>query len=129
MDIGIRRNLLLTTPNPGVRMDYLVRLDGRVRTQGENTDFTVNLSYVPDRVILDPAAFGRYLDALSQAPWSSLESVAVAILEDVNNEVIARWVQVAAEARDAVRADGGTHTVTLEDRQPHWENKTLLSRL
>lgn len=129
MDIGARRNLLVITPNPGTRMDYVVRLDGQVRARTKITAITVNLSYVPDRTILEPMAFGRYLDALSQVPWNSLESVAVAILEDVNNEVVARWVQITVEARDAVHADGGAHSVMLEDRQPHWENRTLLSRL
>jgi len=128
MDIGVRRNLLMTMPNPGAGMDYVVCLDGRVKSQAKIAEITVSLNYVPDRVILDPAAFGRYLDALSQVPWSSLESVAVAILEDVNNEVVARWVQVAVKVRDAVHANGGAHGVTLEDRQPTWENKSLLSR-
>jgi 7-cyano-7-deazaguanine reductase len=66
---------------------------------------------------------------LEGAGFASLEALATAVLDDINNEVVARWVQVviSAPAPDEPGVDG--HSVMLEDRQPKWENDSLLSRL
>ena len=87
------------------------------------------MRYVPDKLIIDPAAFGRYLGALGTLPWESLEKVAVTILDDINNEVVARWVQVALSAPNGTHPGVDSHGVMLEDRQPKWDNPALLSRL
>ncbi|MCZ6466802.1 MAG: hypothetical protein O6829_05960, partial [Alphaproteobacteria bacterium] len=90
---------------------------------------TVGVRYVPDKLIIDPAAFGRYLGALGTLPWESLETVAVTILDDINNEIVARWVQVALSAPNGAHPGLDNHGVMLEDRQPKWDNPALLSRL
>jgi hypothetical protein len=82
---------------------------------------------VPDRLILTPQSFARYIDTLQSLPWTHLEELAAAILSDLNNELVARWVQVAL-----FRTDGAletNHHILLEDRQPNWNNAQLLSRL
>ncbi len=129
MDILERRNLLATERNPDIKLDYVISVTGHMATHGEVDSSSVSLRYVPDREILDPASFGRYLDALGTLKWESLEEAAAAVLNDVNNELVARWVQVAISAPDQVHPGIDRHEVLLEDRQPNWDNAGLLSRL
>lgn len=113
-----RRALLAGEANPAPRHDYVVELTGRV---GGGCPATVRLRYVPDRLILVAAGWGRYLAALDDFP--SLEQLAAIISEDLGNELVPRWSQIALASEDA------GHAVLLEDRQPTWDNPRLLARL
>lgn len=129
MDLNARRAPLATAASPGSsRLDYVVSLTGRVAHAAYPAPLAIVLRYVPDRWTLDPASFARYLDALDDAGLATLEAVGVAILEDVNNEVVPRWIQVAAATGDEDEP-AGRLGVLLEDRQPKWDNPALLSRL
>lgn len=128
-DASNRRGRLVTTANPGTKLDYVIRLEGAMGGKPERNGITVDLRYVPDRTIIEPESFGRYLDTLGEIRWESLEETAVAILDDFNNQVVARWIRVAVDAPGAVQDGAGSHGVMLEDRQPRWENETLLSHL
>ena len=129
MDTRARRALLGTAPNPGGEGDYLVLLAGRIPCSGDIGPTTVTLRYVPDRLLVRPATFGTYLEALGAEAAHSLEEVAVTILDDINNELVARWAQVMARVADSPHPGIDSHTVLLEDRQPRWENPDLLGRL
>ena len=117
-----RRALLAVAPNPAARLDYLVRLGGRV-DWGAGVE--VALLLVPDRLILEPAGWAAYLAGLGASSWPSLEALAAAILEDVANETVARWLRIEATAHPG----GALHAVRLEDRQPKWDNRALLDHL
>lgn len=119
-----RRSVLRTQTNPAPRRDYLVELTGRM---DEGEPATLALRYVPDRLILDPNSFTSYVRALGEAAWPSLEHLAAAVAEDVANELVARWAQVAVTADPT--ADGFGHAILVEDRNPRWDNKALLERL
>ena len=67
--------------------------------------------------------------ALGGLDWKTLEAVAVAVLDDVNNEVVPRWVQVAVSYENADAGERERHAVLIEDRQPGWDNPSLLARL
>lgn len=123
MDIFERRTLLSTDRNPDIKLDYVVAINGLITTS------IVKLRYVPDRTILVPSAFGEYLETLGGIEWQSLEETAAAVLNDVNNELIARWVQVSITAPGEFHPGIESHEVLLEDRQPNWDNEGLLSRL
>lgn len=123
MDSVERRRDLALTENPNRRLDYIITLEGSL--EGE-PPLTVQLRYVPDRNILNSASFGRYLSTLSKGKWDSREQIAASILDDINNEVVARWVQVLLSGSDALVS---SHRVLMEDRQPKWDNPDLLSRL
>jgi len=129
MDINTRRNFLEIERNPDVKLDYVITITGHMASHDEIDSSAVSLRYVPDKMILQPASFGRYLDALGTLGWAALEEAAAAILNDVNNELIARWVQVEISAPDQVHPGIDRHEVLLEDRQPNWDNAGLLSRL
>ena len=51
------------------------------------------------------------------------------ILNDVNNELVTRWLQLSISAPNQVHHGIDRHEVMLEDRQPNWDNVGLLSRL
>jgi 7-cyano-7-deazaguanine reductase len=120
MDLHARRNVLATIDNPETKLDYIVSLNGSVESLGR-----LSVSYVPDRRVLTPDSFRSYLALIAAAGWSHPEAAAIAILHDLNNELVARWVQVSL-----VRGEGiACHRVTVEDRQPKWDNPGLLSRL
>lgn len=116
----VRRRLLLTTPNPSRKLDYLTRLRDALPDGGA----VVTLTYVPGKLLVRPAAFAGYLAAF--AATSSLEALALEVLDDVNNEVVPRWVEVRAELASPTAT---AHEVIVEDREPKWDNPTLLSRL
>ncbi|MCW9001344.1 MAG: hypothetical protein OQJ87_01365 [Rhodospirillales bacterium] len=124
-----RRKFLETEANPNTRLDYVSTLDGSIQV-GEDGNTIVTVRYVPDKQILQPKAFITYLGVLNSIDWPSIEESAATILDDLNNEVIPRWVQVTLE-HSTPGDDGGlrSHRVMLEDRQPRWDNPTLLSRL
>ncbi len=129
MDAKERRGLLATRSNPDARLDYVSALEGYIEPAARAQRTTVGMRYVPDKLIIDPVAFGRYLGALGALPWESLETVAVTILDDINNEIVARWVQVALSAPNGAHPGLDNHGVMVEDRQPKWDNPALLSRL
>ena len=128
MDLLERRGHLTSTANPDKKLDYIVTLEGHL-PNAHSQSHHIALRYVPDRNVLDAKSFGDYLDALSQDPWDTPEDLAVTILSDVNNEIIARWVQVSLSVPERQHHAVETHAVVIEDRQPGWDNAGLLGRL
>lgn len=121
--------LLVSQSNPDATLDYVSGLKGKLRAFGHGEAARVNIHYVPDRLIVEPASFGRYLEALTTIEWPSLEALATAILSDFNNELIARWVRVRVMVPEGAYPGVGSHEVMVEDQLPTWGNETLLSRL
>ncbi len=119
-----RREILETRPNPQTGLDYLVAIDAEASSGRD-----IRLRYVPDKLLLRPDAFDTYLSALTSKDELPAEELALAIIEDINNEVVPRWVQVAIE-------DGGNgpdpkaagYRVLIEDRQPNWDNPQIVAR-
>ena len=128
MDLMERRAILQCTPNPDKQLDYIVTLTGHLpHSHGQSR--RVTLRYVPDRDIVDSRALGAYLEALAEQTWSTPEDLAVTILTDVNNEIVARWIQVGLSMPERLHHAVESHAVVLEDRQPGWDNPALLGRL
>ena len=128
MDLMERRSHLVSTANPDKALDYIVTLEGHLPNTHSHSRH-ITLRYVPDRDVLDAKSFGNYLEALSQDTWDLPEDLAVTILTDVNNEVVARWVQVSLSVPELQHHAVQTHAVVIEDRQPGWDNAGLLGRL
>jgi NADPH-dependent 7-cyano-7-deazaguanine reductase QueF len=120
MDAVLRREHLETGENPNAKVDYIVTLSGTI-----SQTCRVDIRYIPDLAILKPASLSTYLETVGTMAWDRLEALGLTILNDLNNEVIPRWVQVTVWGKSADMA----HRVTLEDRQPRWDNPTLLSRI
>lgn len=120
MDAIVRRGHLTTAANPNSRTDYIVALSGKIGAL-----YTVDIRYIPDEAILIPDSLATYLGTLATVQWPHLEALAASIVSDVNNELVPRWVQITVSGISA----GMSHRVTLEDRQPRWDNPVLLSRI
>ena len=118
-----RQSTLETAPNPNPGIDYVSQLS----VKAIDDYATVHIRYIPDKLLLTTEAFEMYLHAFSPSDFESLEDLTLTILDDLNNELVARWIQVAVEA-NAKGLDRG-HRVMVEDRQPKWDNPFLLSRL
>lgn len=118
-----RRSRLETIPNPNAAIDYLCGLSAHA----QDDSAIIHIRYVPDKLLLPTQSFGHYLHDLHLAPETSLEELALVILDDINNEVVPRWVQIRVDADDKSLDRG--HRTLIEDRQPRWDNKALLARV
>ncbi len=121
MDIHDRRQLLATEPSPESEYEILVRLEQAVSIEGDQEVSQVRIMYIPDHLVLRRESLRTYLDIVSNLDQGSLESLAVKLLDDFNNEIVPRWVQI-----DIIY--NGTQ-ITATDRQPSWENSNLLSSI
>ena len=110
-----RRDRLTTAANPDARHDYLVTLTG-----APQPGTRLELRYVPDRWVIDPAGFAAYLAGPADLP-EGLEALALAVLDDVGNEAVPRWAEV--------RTERAGHRVVVEERQPGWDNPHLFGRM
>ena len=120
MDAILRREHLETGENLNTKIDYVVALSATA-----SDEYQVDIRYIPDLSILKPDSLKTYLAHLGTMDWMTLEALGHTILNDLNNEVIPRWVQVTVVGKSASLA----HRVTFEDRQPRWNNPALLSRM
>jgi 7-cyano-7-deazaguanine reductase len=103
-------------------------LEGEHGIEGSDA-LQFRLRYVPDKLIFDAESFTPYLESLtSPDAWISLEASAAHILDDVNNEIVPRWIQVTL-TRTPDADLSSSHSVMLEDRQPKWDNSALLGRV
>lgn len=122
-DVFARRSKLETIGNPNAGIDYLCSLSAHA----QDDRAIVHIRYVPDKLLLPTQSFGQYLHALHFDPAMALEELALIILDDINNELVPRWVQIRVDADDKSLDRG--HRTLIEDRQPRWDNKALLSRV
>jgi hypothetical protein len=129
MGINERRALLTTTPNPDETLDYITGLQGALQVFDHGKPAHLAIRYVPDRLIVNPDSFGRYLAALSGQEWQTLEQLATTVLSDLSNQLVARWFRVSATAPEGAYPGLGAHDVLVEERQPGWDNPSLLSRM
>lgn len=121
-----RRERLRTVPNPDPAHDYVSALQAMVETETLGA-VRVSIRYVPDRAVLPPDGLTDYLPAIAGLEAATLEHLALTAIEDLNDALIPRWVEVDAR----MHSDDGTggHAVCVEDRQPGWDNPRLLARL
>jgi len=108
--------------NPRSGLDFVVALDGALPLAG----CRVRLRYVPDKLILDRGAYLGYLATLTPPPGAAPETLALALFDEINNEIVPRWVQIALSA---IADDVPVETIILTDRQPNWDNPEVLTAL
>ena len=107
------RELLAVAPSPDPRHDYLVGLEGVVG------DAAIAVRYVPDRLVATAQSIAGYFAALD--PNLDVETIALTVLDDFNNELVPRWIEVLAQRDQPLR-----HWAQVEDRQPGWDNAHIL---
>ena len=124
----VRRETIVTQPNPVRRLDSIASFDATVRQPGHPDGIGLTLRYVPDGLIVGAGGWTAYLQEIAEFDWPSLSELAGAILSDASNQLVPRWVSVELRA-PAHAAVGGEMRVAIEDRQPNWQNPELLSRV
>ena len=129
MEILARRALLDTLDNTDQKLDYVVTLEETFNFAGNGEKAIIQLRYIPDKLVLTPNSFSDYLAAFANLSWSSLEETTSVVLDDLNNEVVARWIQIHTKMATSSDDSFQNHQVFLEDHQPHWDNPRLLARL
>lgn len=129
MDPNERRDILQPLANPGSGRDYVVTLRGKLDLNGRQGPLSVIVRYVPDRSVLEPANFDGYLAAIGPQAWETLESIAVAISDDISNQLIPRWSQATLREHDPSSGAACGHDICIEEHQPGWHNEDLLYRL
>ena len=124
-DPSRRRAALRLADNPRSQIDYVITLDFAVsegaRTPVAGPTGRFRLRYVPDRDILEPACTAAYVAELARQQWSGAAALAAAVFDDLNNQLVPRWLHLAMIDGDA--------RIDLHDRQPHWDNPGLLACL
>jgi hypothetical protein len=123
-----RLGLLQQRSNSRSDIDYVVALDGSMRDGGGHGRCRVRLTYVPDKLLLDAGAFTAYLAAFDEGETAPIETLALAILDDIGNEIVPRWAQVVVSQPHGA-AGAGMQCVIVEERQPNWDNARILARL
>ncbi|MDP6565855.1 MAG: hypothetical protein QF578_13595 [Alphaproteobacteria bacterium] len=118
-----RRDALTTQRNPNPDRDRVSTLTAELTIPGSDGSGTVaiDLRYVADRDIFAPTVFSDYLEIVATQSWQDLETLADAILDDVNNQAVPRWLWL--------RLATPRHAVIQQDRQPRWDNQELLATL
>jgi 7-cyano-7-deazaguanine reductase len=125
-----RRSHISAEPNLDTHHDYIVAIKGEITLPAlAKGPAALTLRYIPDRFVIVPTSLGNYLCELESLLFDTLEAIATTILDDINNEIVARWVQVSLASPDAPHSRIQSHIVVLEDRQPGWNNPELLLRL
>lgn len=123
-----RRQLIQRQPSPSSGHDYLVDLRVMLSLHAPIGAAELVLRYVPDRDILLTDQLQPYWRTIEATSWQSEAEAALAILEDMNNELIPRWQQVQLRTSGAQSGEAG-RMVTVEDSQPGWYNQRLIARL
>lgn len=128
LDVWQRRGLLDAQPNPEQKIDYVSELTAALPGPTKTRPLSLRIRYIPDRLVLEPQKLETYLDHVAGGEWETLEAFTSLVLNDLSNELVARWVEV----RTSVPQGGDRltdHVILMQDRQPGWDNPGLLSRL
>jgi 7-cyano-7-deazaguanine reductase len=120
MDISDRRDGLQTATNPNKTLDYLITID----CFSVDETRRILVRYIPDKLILEKNTVDVYLTKVPND--LRIEELATNLLDDLNNELVCRWMQVCVFEESSAL---GQHQVIVEDKQPQWENAYMIDRL
>ncbi|WP_339860544.1 hypothetical protein [Paremcibacter congregatus] len=91
------------------------------------TAYRVGIRYIPDKLLLDPENMPAYLEKILSQTDVTVDLLAPEIIEDLMDQVIPKWIEVTLE--QAPDQQNQKIIVTVEDRQPNWQDDSLLLRL
>lgn len=116
---------LSSLPNPHRNKCYIVTIIQEL-TLGKKV-YMCGLRYVPDKLLLEHGQLGDYLNQVASSHAGLSESLAEelthTILEDIMNRIIPKWIEVNLLQKQ--NKHGQKIMVTMEDRQPGFENDAL----
>ncbi|MCF6215636.1 MAG: hypothetical protein L3J58_05620 [Emcibacter sp.] len=119
------KDILSSSENPYRNKTYVVSITQEITLNQKI--YLFGLRYVPDKLLLNHEGLDDYLGQMIAHKTTKAENMAHDILEDITNHIIPKWIEVNLVNGDNNR--GQNISITIEDRQPNWENDTLLKRL
>ena len=126
-----RRMALAVRENPRTDRDYIVSVYKSMtapQKAGALAEITCHIRYVPDRLVCDTLQLEKYFKLLAWTGGNGIEEMANTIADDFCNEVIPRWVSVNLTLPYGEFQSGVQTSVHVEDRQPNWDNPSLLQQ-
>lgn len=109
--------------------DYILSLNKTVTVaqlgSGAACEIDILIRYVPDRLICDTVGMPEYFTKIASRIWDGAEDLANAIADEFSNELIPRWIRVSL----TLSVDGIQQSVLVSDKQPLWDNPSLLQRI
>lgn len=130
MDATTRRKLVHTKPNPHPQRDIVTEFHTQL-TLPRGKRIGIHVRYVPDKNLLVTDDYGQYLSMFETIEMVDVfsEELAGILVDDLNSEVVPRWVQVRLDVTYAGGINAMQKSVILEDRQPGWDNNNILLRI
>lgn len=119
------KEALTSFPNPYRNKTYTVSITQEITLK--NQSFSFGLRYVPDKLLLNHEGLVGYLEQVLTHNDKKAEIMAHDILEDVMDQVVPKWIEVNFSHEE--NKFGQNVLITIEDRQPGWEDDDLLKRL
>jgi len=120
-----KKDILSAAPNPYRNKVYIVSITQEISLNQQS--YLFGLRYVPDKLLLNDAGLANYLEQTLGHKAKSAEILTHEILEDITDQIIPKWIEVNLRQKD--NDHGQNIFITMEDRQPGWENTPLLNRL
>ena len=117
-----RRALLPTRQNEHTSLDFVVSVEFSLALPVARGEGRLMVRYVPDRLLLSTEDLAPWLTRIEAAEPHEIEQSAVMVLDDLNSELVPRWIQVLVRTHEEGE-------VLVEDRQPDWDNASLLAGL
>ena len=129
-----RRQRLKTLSNPDESIDYLVTLQTntkrpfwKIEKTLEVNSVIIVLRYVPDQLILEESSLNLYFQNLRNENATSSQQVGLMMLEDLNNELVPRWLHLTIITNLHINGLNHHNKVCFQDQQPNWNNIALFS--
>lgn len=128
-----RQKIFDRRKNPAPEHDYVTRLTGFFKNiesyELEDVESVeCRLRYIPDKAIIVAESFRNYLDLLDEMPFNTLEQAVGVILEDIEEAIDPRWIQLHL-SQQVVMGGLQEHEIMVEETKEDWQNDQLLSRL
>ena len=115
MGIKERKHLVTNSSDFDLRQDVLVSM------RHEIGKLQIKIDYVPDRRLIVRESIHHWIKTYDK--WQgSHEWLVLNILDDINNEVVPRWVRVVLWISDS-------ESLMVEDRQPRWRTSPMIATL
>lgn len=130
MDTVARRKLIKSKPYANPQREVVTEFRCQLNLP-RGKRIAMHVRYVPDKLLLVTDEYAQYLSSFETVEYSDVfsEELAALLVDDINSEISPRWVHVHMDITYAGGVNGMQKSVTLEDRQPGWDNAQILYRI
>lgn len=115
-------DIVKTSLNNNAHKDLVISLKQNILLADNPAQ--LHLRYIPDKLLMDHAGFADYVKA-HITPLNHAEETVHIILEEMVDTLVPRWIEVGLWCEENEQQI----IITLFDKQPHWHNDLLLTRL